>query len=116
MIFFFPGRQGTPALWCALAAAGRGGRDTGSAVIHCEGSTVLKSRHGAMAAGGLLGKLAGARGVPALTQPRAVVNIEQEPLKNKAAWTRIPTWKKIKLKETIESCPELRSGGTRLGF
>lgn len=47
------------------------------------------------------------RSAPALTQLRAIVNIEQEPLKNKAAWTQIPTWNKIKLKETIESCAEL---------
>lgn len=60
-----------------------------------------------MAAGGLLGKPAGERGVPVLTQLQAIVNIEQEALKNKAAWTQSPTWNKIKLKETIESCAEL---------
>lgn len=43
-----------------------------------------------------------------LTQRRAVVNIEQEPFKNKAAWTQSPTWNKIKLKGTIESCTEWR--------
>lgn len=57
----------------------------------------------------------GARGVSVLMQLGAIVNIEEEPLKNKAAWTQIPTWNKIKLKETIESCTELE-GGTRRGF
>lgn len=60
-----------------------------------------------MAAGGLLRNPAGVRGVLMLTQLRAIVNIEQEPLKNKAAWTQITMWNKIKLKETIESCAEL---------
>lgn len=80
-------------------------------MIHHEGDTAGKSWHGTgtggMAAGGLVGKLARARSVPALMQLRAIVNIEQEPLKNKAAWTQIPTWNKIKLKETIEGCTEL---------
>lgn len=59
---------------------------------------------GGMAVGGLAGNLARALSVPVLTQLRAIVNIEQEPLKNKAAWTQIPTWNKIKLKDNRELC------------
>lgn len=80
-------------------------------MIHHEGDTAGKSWYGmdmgGMAVGGLVGNLARARSVPVLTQLRVIVNIEQEPLKNKAAWTQIPMWNKIKLKETIESCAEL---------
>lgn len=65
--------------------------------------------------GRAVGNPVGARAVPLLTQLRAIVNIEQEPLKNKAAWTQIPTWNKTKLKETIESCTEL-GGELALAF
>lgn len=83
----------------------------GGLVIHHESDTAGKSWHGistgGMAEGGLVGNLPRACSIPVLTQLRAIVNIEQEPLKNKAAWTQIPTWNKIKLKETIECCAEL---------
>lgn len=85
----------------------------GGLVIDHEDGSAGKSWHG-IGMGGV-GNLAWARSVPVLTQLRAIVNIEQEPLKNKAAWTPIPTWNKIKLKETIESCAELE-GELALAF
>lgn len=116
-IYFHESREPPPCSMltpCPSVSCGCGGL-----VIHHEGGTAGKSWHGigtgGMAAGGLVGNLARARSVPVLTQLRAIVNIEQEPLKNKAAWTQIPTWNKIKLKETIQSCTELE-GELALAF